>query len=182
MNFRNRIIAIFSTAILLGCMAVGISGQTRGTNYTLYGLNFLNNWQALRVSAHNPRFSDGEIIPCIKVFVILDLYQAAGDGSVLPRLARRIVREVELDPGDAVSFDFPATALCDGSVCPAARNGVYAGVSVFATPVEGEPLPPGRLKFNSTLALREFGRTTLTLPVVEKGFDPQPDPPTPLNQ
>lgn len=177
MNFRNRIAAIFGMAILLGCMTVGISGQTRGTHYTLYGLNFLNGWQTLRVNVLNPRYSDSEIIPCIRVQVVFDLYEAAADGSVRPQAARRVTRQVELDPGEAAAFDVPATLACDGSVCPAARNGAYVGVSVFATPVLQAPPDPIRLRFSSTLALREFGRTAFTLPAVEKGFDPQPDPP-----
>ncbi len=84
MKIKNRIVAIFGTAILLGFMAIGISGQTSGTHYTLYGLNFLNSWQALRVNVQNPRYSDSEIIPCVRVLVVVDFYDAAGDGSVRP--------------------------------------------------------------------------------------------------
>jgi hypothetical protein len=159
--------------------AASLTAQPRGdgTYYSIYGLQFLNGLQSLRVAVQSPRYSDSEIIPCIRVSVVVDFYESAGDGSVRPRATRRVTRQVELDPGDAASFDLPAALACDGSVCPQLRNGIYASVSVFARPVEGEPLPSGRLKFNSTLVLRENGRTIFTLPAAEKGFDPQPDPP-----
>jgi hypothetical protein len=131
----------------------------------------------MRVAVQNPRFSDSEIIPCIRVRIVLDFYAAAGDGSVRPQPIRRVTRETEFDAGDAATFDFPATLACDGSVCPAARNGVYVSAAVFATPFGVELPETYRLKFNSTLSVREFGRTILNLPAVEKGFDPQPDPP-----
>jgi hypothetical protein len=171
-------------SLMILAFAAALSAQTRsdGTYYSIYGPQFLNGLQSLRLAVQNPRYSDAEIVPCIRVLVIVDFYEAAGDGSVRPRATRRVTRQVELDPGDAASFDLPAALACDGSVCPQVRNGVYANVSVFATPVEGEPLPPGRLKFNSTLALREFARTMFTLPAAEKGFDPQPDPPSAISR
>ena len=164
--------------ILVACVAAAAAQtRTNDTHYTLFGLNFIDGRQTLRVTAQNPRHSDSEIIPRVRVRMVIDFYEAAGDGSVRPQAVRRVVREAELGPGDAASLDIPAALACDGSVCPAARNGVYVAVSVFATPVEASPPEPIRLKFSSTLALREFGRTVLTLPAVEKGFDPQPDPP-----
>lgn len=173
-----------SRTALLACLILGLvavsAGQTRGTYYTLYGSNFLNGWQSLKLSFQNPRYSDSEIIPCIRVRTVLNFYDAAGDGSVRPLPIRTVTREFELDPGEAAAIDIPAALACDGSVCPAVRNGVYVAVSVFGTPIwEGEQAPPEpvRLKFTSVLVLREFGRTIFTLPAAEKGFDPQPDPP-----
>lgn len=176
MNIRKNLLI----GLLIFALSAAAYGQTRtrNTHYSLYGMNFINGWQALRLSVQNPRFSDSEIVPCIRVRVVLDFYEAAGDGSVRPQATRRVTREVLLDPGDAASFDVPAALACDGSVCPAARQGVYVSTSVFATPVETDPPDPVRLKFNSTLVLREFGRTVFTLPAAEKGFDPQPDPPS----
>ena len=167
---------ILSIAFITITLASAAYGQTRGTHYTLYGQNFLSSWQSLRLTADNPRYSDSEIIPCIRVTWIATFFELPGDGSVRVRTLRRVTRELELDPGEAASWDIPASLACDGSVCPQVRNGVNVAVSVFATPVEGEPIPP-RLNFNTTLAMREFGRTVFSLPAVEKGFDPQPDPP-----
>lgn len=142
----------------------------------------MNGWQTLRLAADNPRYSDSEIIPCIRVTMILAFFDSPVDVSDELRPLRTVRREIELDPGEAASFDIQAAMACDGSVCPQSRSGAFVNVSVFATPVEGEPLPAGRLKFNSTLQVREFGRTIFTLPAAEKGFDPQPDPPASLNQ
>ena len=167
---------ILPIAIIIIALVPAAFGQTRGTHYTLYGQNFLNGWQSLRLAADNPRHSDSEIIPCIRVTWIATFFELPGDGSVRVRMLRRVTRELELDPGEAASWDIPAALACDGSVCPQIRNGVNVAVSVFATPVEGEPIP-ARLNFNTTLAMREFGRTLFILPAVQKGFDPQPDPP-----
>lgn len=174
---------LFVIAVCCGVFSSNAVGQTEParTQYALFGTNFLSSWQTMRLTVQNPRFNDREVIPCIRVRVVLDFYEAAADGSVRPQAARRVVREVELDAGEAASFDIPATLICDGSVCPAARGGVYVGASVFAAPV-GDGLPADyRPKFTPTLAVREFGRSILTLPVAEKGFDPQPDPPAPSN-
>ena len=167
---------ILLTAIFILALTPTAFGQTRGTHYTFYGQNLLSSWQSLRLAADNPRYSDSEIIPCVRVTWIAKFFELPGDGSVRVRELRSVSRELELDPGEAASWDIPATLACDGSVCPQIRNGVNVSVSVFATPVEGEPIPD-RLNFNTTLATREFGRTIFTLPAVQKGFDPQPDPP-----
>ena len=166
-------------SLMILAFAAVLTAQTRndGTYYSIYGQQFLNGVQSLRLVVDNPRYSDSEIIPCVRVTMILSFFDLPIDGSTRLRPLRRVTRGFELDPGEAASFDIPAALACDGSVCPQARNGVYVNVSVFATPVEGEPLPPGRVKFNSTLSMREFGRTIFTLPAAEKGFDPQPDPP-----
>ncbi len=174
MNIKRNLLIALCVCVLA---AAGYGQRVNGTHYSLYGMNFLNGWQSLRLSVQNPRFSDSEIIPCVKVRVVADFYEAAGDGSVRPQSIRTVVREVEVDPGEAASFDFPATLACDGSVCPAIRNGVHVSISVFGTPIDADPPDPIRLKFNSTLVLREFGRTGLILPAVKSGFDPQPDPP-----
>ena len=172
---KSRI--LLAIAIVIITSASAAFSQTRGTHYTLYGQNLLSSWQSLRLTADNPRYSDSEIIPCIRVTWIAKFFELPGDGSVRVRELRTVTREIELDPGEAASWDIPAVLACDGSVCPQIRNGVNVAVSVFATPVEGEPIP-ARLNFNTTLAMREFSRTIFTLPAVQKGFDPQPDPPS----
>ena len=167
-----NIIRNLPIGIIFITLAAGITGaQTRGTYYTLYGLNFIGGAQTMRVNLQNLRHSDSEIIPCIRVTVMLDFYDPGADGSVRLQSLRRVTRQIELDPGDAASFEIPATLACDG-FCPAARNGVYVATSIFATPDD-----EGRVRFNSTAQIREGGRSIFTLPIVEKGFDPQPDPP-----
>ena len=174
-----KIKSLLLTSLITLALTSAALGQTelRGTYYSIYGQQFINGWQSLRLAAENPRYSDSEIVPCIRVTMVLNFFESpVGDASGPLRPLRRVTREFELDPGEAASFDVAATMACDGSSCPAARNGVFVGVSIFATPVEGEPVT-GPLKFNTTLAVREFGRSIFTLPAVQKGFDPQPDPP-----
>ena len=168
-------------AILTLVVSTAAFGQyaERGTYYTLYGQHFLNAGQSMRLVTDNPRYSDAEIVPCIRVAIIVSFFDSSVDVSSIPlRPLRRVIREIELDPGEAASFDFPATLACEsGAPCPQLRRGVYAAVSVFTTPVEGEPIP-ARMKFSSTLSMVELGHTIFTLPAAEKGFDPQPDPPS----
>ena len=173
MKIKKTLIA----AILTVLVSTAAQGQLElnGTYYTSYGLNFVTGRQSLLVGVQNPRYSDSEIVPCVRVRAVIDLFEAAGDGSVRPRPLRRVIREIELDPGEAASFDVPAILVCDGSVCPAAHYGVFASVTVFGTPIE--QMATSRLKFSSTLAVRESERTVFVLPATEKGFDPQPDPP-----
>ena len=173
MKLKTLFILAFVTLVT----SPAASAQVRGTYYSLYGQQLMQANQTLRLVADNPRYSDSEIIPCIRVTMILSFFDGPLDATSRLRPMRRVTREIELDPGEAASFDIsPSLACGDVGLCPQVRDGVYVGVSVFATPVEGDPIPP-RLTFNSTLALREWGRTIFTLPVTEKGFDPQPDPP-----
>ena len=166
-------------AILTLTISTAVFGQAEpggGTYYTFYGQQTMVAGQTLRLVADNPRFSDSEIIPCVRVTLIATFSDLPGDGSVRLRTMRRVTRQIELEPGEAGFFDLPASLACDGSVCPQLRNGVSVSVAVFATPEEGDPTPPV-LKFNTTLSMRELGRTVFTLPAVQRGFDPQPDPP-----
>ncbi|MEP6704714.1 MAG: hypothetical protein ABJB34_07905 [Acidobacteriota bacterium] len=158
---KNFVIAL----IILSFSAI-VYGQTAPvrSQFSLYGMHFISGGQTLRVTAENPRFSDSEIVPCIRVRIFFDVYEAAGDGSVRLRFARRVSREVLLDGGEAATFDFAV-----------GRSGEYVSPAVYASPEGTEPPAPIRLL--STLVVREFGRTILNLPAVLKGFDPQPDPP-----
>ena len=120
--------------------------------------------QSLQVAVVNPRVSESEIVPCIKVRIIFDVYSADLATGKL-RFVRRVSYEAELDGGEAAIFDYAPS-----------RGGEYVSPSVFARPEEDstEPVRDGIL---STLLLREGVRTILNLPAVIKGFDPQPDPP-----
>jgi hypothetical protein len=139
--------------------------ETRLTQFSLYGMQSVASGQSLQVSVLNPRVSDGEIVPCIKVRIIFDVYAADGTTGKL-RFVRRISHEVELEGGEAATVDYAAS-----------RSGDFVSPMVFARP-EDEDLPePVREAILPTLLLREGGRAILNLPAVIKGFDPQPDPP-----
>jgi len=176
MNIK-QFLPIATMTLILSTAAFGQAQPGSGTYYTFYGQQTLNAGQSLRLVADNPRFADLEIIPCIRVTLIATFFDVPGDGSVRLHPMRRVTREIELEPGEAGYFDIPAALACDGSVCPQLRNGVSIAVSVFVRPEEGDPTPPV-LKFNTTLSMRELGRTVFTLPAVQRGFDPQPDPPS----
>ncbi|MEO8573823.1 MAG: hypothetical protein ABI481_07620 [Pyrinomonadaceae bacterium] len=167
MNFKKNSIITFGLALSLFVLSAVAFGQTEPvrSQFSLYGMHFISVGQTVRVSVQNPRFSNSEVIPCVRVRIVFDVYEAIGDGSVRLRFARRVSREVELEPGDAATFDFSA-----------GRIGEYVSPMVFASPEEAEPSAPIRLL--STLVVREVGRTILNLPAVLKGFDPQPDPPS----
>jgi len=157
----GAIIFAFSTAAAFGQVAT----PDTQSQFVLYGMHFINGGQTVRVSLQNPRYSDSEIVPCIKVRVVFDVYEAAaaGDGSVRLRFGRRVSREFLLDGGEAATFDFIASS-----------RGEHVSPAVFASPEENEP---GPVRLLSTAAVRLSGFTLLNLPIVEKGFDPQPDPP-----
>lgn len=150
-------------------------GQTVPTEsptlFSLYGIESISSGQSLRVSVQNPRFSDSEIIPCVRVRVVFDVYENSTTEAGRLRLVRRAAREVLLDAGEAASFDFPVS-----------RTGDFVSTSIFARVDGGESPANTRPRLTSTLVIRESGRTILNLPAVIRGFDPQPDPPSALNQ
>jgi len=166
MDIKKNFVIAFALGAIVFAFSVVAFGQTEParTEFSLYGMHFISGGQTLRVSVQNPRFSDSEIIPCIRVRIVFDIYEAAGDGSVRLRFVRRVSREGLLDGGEAATFDFAV-----------GRSGEHVSPMVFASPEGTEPPAPIRLL--STLVVREFGRTILNLPAVLKGFDPQPDPP-----
>lgn len=174
---RNLVVTLTLGLILLATGAVFGQAEAGRTHVSRYGMQFVSGGQTVRVAVQNACASDPaaivpcinpdpEIQPCIRVRIVFDVYEAAGDGSGRLRFARRVSREVELDGGEAATFDFPAS-----------RGGDWISPSVIARCVENCPSDPGRARVLSTLVLREGGRTLLNLPAVIKGFDPQPDPP-----
>lgn len=175
-NIARALVALaVGLSIFTAPVAAGrAQAAERGGEATLYGLHALGAGQTARLSVVNrARLSDGEIVPCIRVRLVFDIYetvagdgsvrtQAAGDGSVRTlRFVRRVEHEATLDPGDAVSFDFTA-----------GRRGEQVSSAVFITSLED-----GRAQAVPTLEVQAHGRTILTPPGVSKGFDPQPDPP-----
>jgi hypothetical protein len=170
MNFRkNSFITFALIAIVFTLSAVSLAQteQARG-QFALYGMHSISGGQTLRISVQNPRASDAEIIPCIRVRIVFDVYEAIPPDQQRLRFVRRVSRVVELDPGDASTFDLAV---------PRTSNGEFISPMVFAHCEGICPSDPSRARVLSTVAVREGGRTVLLLPAVIKGFDPQPDPP-----
>ena len=173
-SYRKYINALTLGALAFGflvALSVGAQAQTNSDSRiraTLYGLHSFAAGQTARLSVVNrqPIFN-GEIIPCIRVRVVFDVYEASPSAPARLRFVRRVEREAELDAGEAVSFEFTATRT----------GGERVSTSVFIQPEGDNPPDANRVDAVSTLEVREGGRTILTLPGVRKGFDPQPDPP-----
>jgi hypothetical protein len=174
-NNRTYIYAIALVATVFGILvALGVraDGQTNSgprVRGTLYGLQTLAAGQTARASVVNRQaIFDGEIIPCIRVRVVFDVYETSAANPNRLRFVRRVQREVELDPGEAVSFDFNATRT----------GGERVSTSVFIREDDDNPPEAVRVDAVSTLEVRDGGRTIFILPGVRRGFDPQPDPPS----
>ena len=171
MSSKQKFLRAFAFILSLFVFSTVVFAQTetRRTQFSLYGMQPVASGQSLLVTVVNPRVADGEIVPCIKVRIIFDVYAVDSTTGKL-RFMRRLAREVELDGGEAATFDYAAS-----------RGGDYVSPMVFARQ-EDEDLPePVRAGILPTLLLREGGRTILNLPAVLKGFDPQPDPPASAN-
>ncbi|MEO7674618.1 MAG: hypothetical protein ABIU09_11145 [Pyrinomonadaceae bacterium] len=175
MNFKKNFLPAFALGFSLLAFSAIAFGQAAPPDnrpqFSLYGLNFVSPGQTVGIWVQNPRFSDSEIIPCIRVRMVFDIYEASptltpGNPSRL-RFVRRVSREIELDGGEAATFDYEA-----------GRTGDYVSPAVFYNPVLVVPPDSMPARLLSTLVVRQGGRTILNLPAVEKGFDPQPDPPS----
>ncbi len=156
----GAIVFVFSTAAAFG------QAETTHTQFSLYGMHFIRGGQTVGIIIHYPRLNDREVIPCVKVRIVFDIYEEHPPDPGRLRFARRVSREVLLDGGEAATFEFPA-----------GRTGDWVSPMVFARPEGVPPIDPDRERVLPTLVVREFGRTILNLPAVLKGFDPQPDPP-----
>ena len=175
MNINRKYInALALGALAFGFLLVSSLGAQAQTNpesrirAMLYGLHSFAAGQTARLSVVNrqPVFN-GEIIPCIRVRVVFDVYEASPTAPARLRFVRRVEREAELDGGEAASFEFNASRTGSERV----------SISVFIRPEADNPSDAARVDAVSTLEVREGGRTILALPGVRKGFDPQPDPP-----
>jgi hypothetical protein len=182
MNIKSNFLTFLLGAIALSSSAAFGQTETTQTQFSLYGMHSISNGQTARISVQNACLSDPASIipcispdpdmqPCIRVRIVFDVYEAAGDGSVRLRFARRVSREVDLDGGEAAAFDFPAS-----------RGGDWISPSVSARCMENCPVDRRQARVLSTLAIRQGGSTVLLLPAVLKGFDPQPDPPASREQ
>ena len=171
MNIKKNFVIAFALGAIIFAFSTAVAfGQTEPprTQFSLYGLHFVSAGQTVNITVQVPRFSDPQgDIPCIRVRMVFDIYEV-NPPDTRPGLSfvRRVSREIELEGGEAATFDYEAR-----------RTGDYVSPAVFYNPVLAAPpdtLPAGLL---STLVVRQGGRTILNLPAVEKGFDPQPDPP-----
>lgn len=164
MKKKNSLLVIFANILIMFAANAALA-QTEPTHSTFYGLHFIDPGQSVRISLLNPRVSDSEIIPCLRVRVVFDVFEPNRTNPNRLQFARRISREVELEGGQALTIDTPTT-----------RTGEWVSPGVFAQSDDRNDPTAGK-RLLTTLVIRENGRTILNVPAVRKGFDPQPDPP-----
>lgn len=174
----GALVFVFSTTVAFGQVAP----PDNRPQFSLYGMHYISGGQSFRVAVQNACVSDPaaiipcvnpnpEIIPCIRVRVVFDVYESSPTQSGRLRFVRRVSREVLLDGGEAATFDFAA-----------GRTGDWVSPAVFARPDEVGPSNTRPILLVSTLSVRQFGLTVFNLPAELKGFDPQPDPPAAREQ
>ena len=187
MNTRKR----FLKAFTLGVMAVGLAMTNAGPIptasaqeppprqrgiATFFGMQTLAPMQAAQITVVNP----SEIVPCVRVRLTFDIYEADPSNPLRLRFVRSVSRSVELEPGEAASIEYTAGG-----------RGAFVSPATFAQEINevGDPHVPSRIReqdpirtrataATSTLAINERGRVVFTAPGVRVGFDPQPDPPS----
>lgn len=184
MNIKENFVIAFALGAIIFAFSSAAFGQVvppdSRPQFSLYGLHFISGGQTVRVTVQNSCPSDPtavipcvnpEIVPCLRVRVVFDIYEQSPTQPSRLRFSRRVSREVLLDGGEAATFDFPAS-----------RGGDWVSPAVFARPEEVAPPDMRPIRLVSTLVVQQGERTILNLPAVLKGFDPQPDPPASREQ
>jgi hypothetical protein len=134
---------------------------------TLFGMQTLASAQTAQITVVNPL----EIIPCVRVRLALDIYEADPTSPGRLRFVRSVSREVELEPGEAASIEYTAGG-----------RGAFVSPASFVREINevGDPHSTFQTRAIiaiSSLVINERGRVVFTAPGVRVGFDPQPDPP-----
>jgi hypothetical protein len=202
MNSRKRLlqtVAQCALALSFAAVLAGLSGgplqiasaqeiqaQRQRGLATHFGMQSLSPGQTAQIAVVNPL----EIIPCVRVRIAFDIYETDPPNPIRPgesdparlHFVRAVSREVELEPGEAASFDYTAGAR-GAFVSPVTLVREINEVGDPHIPRVGEVNPtPIRTRMSaatSTLTINERGHVIFTPPGVRVGFDPQPDPPSP---
>ncbi|MCA1626057.1 MAG: hypothetical protein LC768_16410 [Acidobacteria bacterium] len=174
MNLKNKIATTFAlAALVVGFLVADIFGQTRlepQGEATLFGTHTTAAGQFMRLAVANRLpVSVREIIPCVRVRIVFDIYEQSKTDSLRLVFVRRLERTMTLDPGEAASLDFSESRT----------GGERVSVSVFVIPEEVTGDGSVRGTAVATLEVFQGGqagdgsvRKISTLPGVIKGFDP----------
>jgi hypothetical protein len=168
MKIINKITkTLVSTAFVIGIL-VGIGfAQTnlqQRITTTSFGMHSLAAGQSLRLSVVNLPLIPGGIVPCVRVEIVLNIYESSPTAANRLQFVRRISREVLVDENEPSSFNYSASRT----------GGEYVSVSTSARPLEYSQPENTQTEVTSTLELRENGRTVFTLPGVVKTFEYNP--------
>jgi len=178
MNLKNKIATTFAlAALVVGFLVADIFGQTRiepQGEATLFGTHTTAAGQFMRLAVANRLpVSVREIVPCVRVRIVFDIYEQSKTDSLRLVFARRSERTLTLDPGEAASLDFSASRT----------GGERVSVSVFVIPEEVTGDGSVRGTAVATLEVFQGGqagdgsvRKISTLSGVVKGFDLQLHP------
>ncbi len=178
MNLKNKIATTFAlAALVVGFLVADIFGQTRlepQGEATLFGMQTTTAGQFMRLAVANRLpLSVREIVPCVRVRIVFDIYEQSKTDSLRLVFVRRSERTLTLDAGEAASLDFSASRT----------GGERVSVSVFVIPEEVTGDGSVRGTAVATLEVFQGGqagdgsvRKISTLPGVVKGFDPKLDP------
>lgn len=197
MKTRSRLMNVLALAVLAAGVAVLIAVcQTRRVQAIQDSEDFPSPivfdvvaGQTARLSVVNARFSrppepdqptsdpeqptlDGSI-KARHVRLSFDVYAPDGDATSCVsryRFLRRVFCDVLLKSGEAVSYDY--TAPEDAKISASIQS--LGGPDTRLRDAQLTPEP----HLTPTLQLREGTRTIFVLPVVARGFNPQPDPPS----
>ena len=190
MNTRKRL----SRALALSAVAIGFAMMLAGRTSTVsaqepsprprgmatfFGMQTLAAGQTAQITVVNPL----EIIPCVRVILTFDLYEADPTSPIRLRFVRSVSREVELEPGDAATIEYTAGGR-GAFISPATFTREIHDVGDSHTPALVRQTDP-RITIQtraiiaiSSLVINERGHVIFTAPGVRVGFDPQPDPPS----
>jgi hypothetical protein len=158
----------FSAASALAQSSAGTPVES-----TSFGIQSYAGGQTARLSIGVRRpASIREIIPCVRVRVVVEVYGQDPANRLRLVVVRTIEQEFTLDSGEAVSLNLPGTRL-----------GEAASITVYAYRMSDlDPIESVKGAALSSLQVVESGRTVFTHPGVIRGFNPQPDPPSGIDQ
>ena len=189
MKTRNTLVKVFGLFVVAaGLGLVIVAWQARDVQAIQDSEDFpspvvfdVAAGQTARLSVVNSRFSrppDGDQPeqPTLdgspkRVRLSFDVYAPDGDATSCVsryRFLRREFCDVLLKSGEAVSYDYSSTE----NVKISASIQSLGGLDTRLQDAQLTPEP----HLTPTLELREGARTLFVLPVVAKGFNPQPDP------
>jgi hypothetical protein len=175
------VVAIISLGILVGTnptpnvRAQGEENMSGGFERVAFASVGITSGQTLRVTVSNTILQNTADLPPGPVRVVI-AFRAMNGQLIRNRGGEVIRRAVELDRGDSALLDLDYDQLPPGpsraQIRPVATM-QYPTMDI----AEHKPMVVGAEVINNVNGRTQFG--TFTSPAVVRGFNPQPDPPSP---
>jgi len=171
-------LAVLSLILLIAGFASAQAVDLTSSRFVHYGLHYVAPGQTLRASVVNLGPGRSRLIdPCFDVEFVLDIYEVTADGSVRPVSTRSVIRDLEVESGQAASFSYtpPASTDPNGTVL-----GEFVSVKIdYAL----EPQAGGNPRLASdrrsvpqpafTLDLLTGSGSIVAFPAVSQGLNPE---------